>query len=88
MRSVFFNVFQSVIVVLYVLDNDTNFMVKVSVVLGLLIEVWKIKKVINITVHRDSSMLFGLIPMRISFAHKSSYTESDTKKYDQVTLDY
>ncbi|CAG2174858.1 unnamed protein product, partial [Oppiella nova] len=36
-RSVFFNVFQSVIVLLYVLDNDTNMVIKFSVGIGLLI---------------------------------------------------
>lgn len=45
MRSVFFNVFQSVIVLLYVLDNETNFVIKVSCFVGLGIEVWKITKV-------------------------------------------
>jgi len=44
-RSVFFNVFQSVVVLLYVLDNETNFVVQVSVFVGLLIEIWKINKV-------------------------------------------
>ncbi|CAG2122473.1 unnamed protein product, partial [Medioppia subpectinata] len=46
-RSVFFNVFQSVIVLLYVLDNDTNMVIRASVGIGLLIELWKIKKVVN-----------------------------------------
>lgn len=41
-RSVFFNVFQSVIVLLYVLDNDTNTIVRISVGIGLLIECWKV----------------------------------------------
>ncbi|KAF6773269.1 hypothetical protein AHF37_07330 [Paragonimus kellicotti] len=45
-RSVFFNVFQSLIVLLYVLDNNTNFVIIVSVFLGLGIEIWKIKKVL------------------------------------------
>lgn len=44
-RSVFFNVFQSVIVFLYVLDNDGNMMITISCFIGLMIEVWKIKKV-------------------------------------------
>lgn len=42
-RSVFFNVFQSVIVLLYVMDNDTNTIIKFSVGIGLLIEIWKVK---------------------------------------------
>ena len=49
-RSVFFNVFQSLIVLLYVMDNETNTVVKISVFIGLLIEIWKIHKVVNIKV--------------------------------------
>lgn len=41
-RSVFFNVFQSVIVLLYVIDNDTNTIIKISVGIGLIIEMWKV----------------------------------------------
>lgn len=41
----FFNVFQSVVVLLYVLDNETNFVIKVSCFVGLGIELWKITKV-------------------------------------------
>ena len=44
-RSVFFGVFQSLIVLLYVLDNDTNFVIRMSVFVGLGIEIWKINKV-------------------------------------------
>jgi hypothetical protein len=48
-RSVFFNVFQSTIVLLYVLDNDTNTVVRISCFVGLGIEIWKIRKVFFIT---------------------------------------
>jgi Cleft lip and palate transmembrane protein 1 (CLPTM1) len=44
-RSVFFNVFQSTVVLLYVLDNDTNTVVRISCFVGLGIEIWKIHKV-------------------------------------------
>ena len=44
-RSVFFNVFQSLIVLLYVMDSETNFLIKFSCFLGLGIEIWKITKV-------------------------------------------
>ncbi len=33
-RSVFFNVFQSFVVLLYILDNETNFVIIVSVFIG------------------------------------------------------
>ena len=49
-RSVFFNVFQSLIVVLYVLDNETNMVVVISCFIGLIIEFWKITKVVDIRV--------------------------------------
>lgn len=83
-RSVFFNVFQSVIVLLYVLDNDTNFLVRVSVGIGLLIELWKIQKVLNIEISRNERMLFGLLPFKIKFSDKGSYVDSSTKQYDLV----
>ena len=49
-RSIFFNVFQSIVVLLYVIDNDTNTMVIISIFVGLLIEIWKINKVVDIKV--------------------------------------
>ncbi|ESO06447.1 hypothetical protein HELRODRAFT_64937 [Helobdella robusta] len=85
-RSVFFNVFQSVVVLLYVLDNETNFVIKVSVFVGLLIEIWKIQKVIDIQLDRENKW-FDRIPM-IKIKDKSTYTESQTKKYDLMAFRY
>ena len=82
-RSVFFNVFQSAIVLLYVWDNDTNIMIRISVGIGLLIELWKIKKVIDIEVVHDEK-LFGLFP-KIRFSDKGSYVNSSTRQYDNVS---
>ncbi|XP_069117157.1 putative lipid scramblase CLPTM1 [Argopecten irradians] len=85
-RSVFFNVFQSLIVVLYVWDNETNFMVQLSVMVGLGIEIWKIHKVVNVKIDREN-LILGVIP-RLSFDDKSTYTESQTKKYDMMAFKY
>lgn len=52
MRSVFFNIFQSLIVLLYVFDNETNTMVRISVCVGILIELWKVPKILNFEVGR------------------------------------
>ena len=49
-RSVFFNVFQSVIVLLYVMDNETNTVIVISCFVGLFIEIWKINKAVDIKV--------------------------------------
>ncbi|KAJ1362845.1 hypothetical protein KIN20_022540 [Parelaphostrongylus tenuis] len=85
-RSVLFNIFQSLIVFLYICDNDTNWVVKTSVGIGLLIECWKIPKVINVEVVHDNK-IFGVIP-RLKISDKGSYVESDTKAYDEMAFKY
>ncbi|KAH9281009.1 Cleft lip and palate transmembrane protein 1 -like protein [Echinococcus granulosus] len=86
LRSVLFNIVQSVIVVLYVLDNDTNFVVRISVCIGLAIEIWKIHKVFKIRFDQNRKLFF-ILP-RPSFEWQSSYVESETKAYDQMAFKY
>ncbi|XP_003744055.1 cleft lip and palate transmembrane protein 1 homolog [Galendromus occidentalis] len=87
-RSVFFNVFQSFVVLLYILDNDTNTVVKISVFAGMCIEIWKVKKVVNVRVDRESRSVFGLLPFKIHFEDKGTYVESSTKQYDEMAFKY
>lgn len=56
MRSVFFGVFQSFVVLLYILDNETNFVVQVSVFIGVLIDLWKITKVMDVRVSQAATL--------------------------------
>ncbi|KAF7282407.1 hypothetical protein GWI33_002721 [Rhynchophorus ferrugineus] len=77
-RSVFFGVFQSVVVLLYVLDNETNMLIKVSCFMGLGIELWKIWKVVDIKVEDG----------KLVFKDKGSYVESSTKVYDELAFKY
>lgn len=67
---------------LYVLDNDTNVLIKISIAIGLLIELWKIHKVTNLEVDSQNKW-FNLIP-RIRLSDKGSYVESSTREYDLV----
>ncbi|XP_059156203.1 putative lipid scramblase CLPTM1 [Physella acuta] len=85
-RSVFFNVIQSLIVLLYIMDNETNTVVKISVFIGLCIEIWKINKVVNAQLDRENKIL-GIFP-RPRLTEKSTYTESHTKKYDILAFRY
>lgn len=85
-RSVLFNVFTSLIVLLYILDNETNFVVRVSVGIGLLIELWKIPKCMDVGIDRERK-IFGIIP-RITIKDKGSYVESSTKVYDMMAFKY
>lgn len=59
MRSVFFGVFQSFVVLLYILDNETNFVVQVSVFIGVLIDLWKITKVMDVRVRLGGHAVSG-----------------------------
>lgn len=86
MNSVLFGCFTSFIVLLYVLDNETNTVVRISIGIGLLIELWKVPKVVNITFDYENKYL-GLIP-RINFIHKTSYVKSNTNDYDRLAFKY
>ncbi|XP_073742791.1 putative lipid scramblase CLPTM1 isoform X1 [Callorhinus ursinus] len=85
-RSVFFGVFQSFVVLLYILDNETNFVVQVSVFIGVLIDLWKITKVMDVRLDREHKVA-GLFP-RPTFKDKSTYIESSTKVYDDMAFRY
>ncbi|KAJ8256399.1 hypothetical protein COCON_G00185510 [Conger conger] len=85
-RSIFFGVFQSLVVLLYILDNETNFVVQVSVFIGLLIDFWKITKVMDVKLDRENK-LAGIIP-RLVFKDKSTYVQSSTKIYDDMAFRY
>lgn len=84
-RSVFFNVFQSLVVLLYVCDNETNFVIKVSCFVGLAIEIWKITKVKDVSMNYEYRIMG--IPT-ITLADKGTYVESSTKQYDQMAFRY
>lgn len=77
-RTVFFSVFQSLVVLLYVLDNETNTLIRISCFVGLGIELWKIQKVVDVKIENG----------RIRFQDKSSYVESSTKVYDKLAFKY
>ncbi|XP_072319817.1 putative lipid scramblase CLPTM1 [Eucyclogobius newberryi] len=85
-RSIIFGVFQSLVVLLYILDNETNFVVQVSVFIGLLIDLWKITKVMDVKLDRENKIA-GLIP-RLVFNDKSTYVQSSTKIYDDMAFKY
>merc|ERR1719495_2226290 len=85
-RSVFFNVFQNLIVVLYVFDNDTNTVIRISCFIGLAIEMWKVTKVQDVTFDFENKIA-GLIP-RIQLDDKKDYEDSGTKEFDRMAFRY
>lgn len=83
--GILFGLFQSVVVLLYIFDNDANVMLIVGAAIGCLIDAWKITKVIDISL--DFVNLLGPFP-RLVFKDKSTYVESNTRQYDRVALKY
>ena len=78
--------FQNLIVVLYVFDNDTNMVIRMSTVVGLGIEIWKVTKVQDVSFDFENKV-FGLIP-RLKLDDKKDYEDSGTKEFDRMAFRY
>ncbi|CAF3245984.1 unnamed protein product [Rotaria socialis] len=85
-RSVFLGIFQSFIVLLYVFDNETNTMVRISVFVGIIIELWKVPKIVNFQ-NLPNEKWFGLIP-KYKYVFKQSYKDTSTSEYDRMAFKY
>lgn len=82
LRSMIVNTFFQVIILLYLMDNDTSYMVLMSNGIGVAIEVWKISKAVNVSLFdRDGNV-------SISWKETETYTESKTKEYDEIATDH
>mmetsp|Transcript_29612 Transcript_29612/g.46502 ORF Transcript_29612/g.46502 Transcript_29612/m.46502 type:complete len:733 (+) Transcript_29612:85-2283(+) len=78
LRSMIVNAAFSLVILLYLADNDTSFMVVASNGVGLVIEVWKISKAITIK-WEDG---------KIEWVEAQSYTKSKTKEYDEIATSH
>jgi Cleft lip and palate transmembrane protein 1 (CLPTM1) len=79
-RSVFVSGFCQLVIFLYLLDNDTTWMVLLSSGVGTVIEFWKITKVAKVSLDGER---FPFIRVQ----DRDSYT-STTKKYDDLAMRY
>lgn len=70
------------VIFLYLLDNDTSWMILASSGVGLIIEFWKIGKAMHIEIDRT-----GRIPM-LRFRDRESYAGNRTKEYDDIAMKY
>ncbi|KAG4108418.1 cleft lip and palate transmembrane 1 [Neocallimastix lanati (nom. inval.)] len=83
LRSLLMNIFTQTVIFLYLLDNETSWMVIISNAVGLVIEIWKIHKVVNIKF--DTS---GTIP-KIKFETRVKNEKVDkTNEYDVEAFKY
>jgi len=81
-RSIGVNAFCQVVIFLYLCDNDTSWLILFSSILGLIIEFWKITKAMHVSLDFSN----GYPALR--FQDRSSYTESDTQKWDREAMLY
>ncbi|KAK7824365.1 uncharacterized protein LOC112012307 [Quercus suber] len=81
-KSVVVSFICQLIVFLYLLDNDTSWMILASSGIGCCIEFWKIGKAMHIEIDRS-----GRIPM-LRFRNRDSYTQNKTKEYDDMAMKY
>ncbi|KAJ3319662.1 hypothetical protein HDV06_006155 [Boothiomyces sp. JEL0866] len=81
-RSIIVNVFFQTIIFLYLLDNDTSYIVLFSTGSGLLIEIWKINK--TVIVKRKSQFPYIEFIDRV----KPSKLAAKTQEYDALAFKY
>eukprot|EP00123_Amoebidium_parasiticum_P010703 comp20260_c0_seq2/m.25355 comp20260_c0_seq2/g.25355 ORF comp20260_c0_seq2/g.25355 comp20260_c0_seq2/m.25355 type:complete len:366 (-) comp20260_c0_seq2:718-1815(-) len=85
-RTIFTNLIFSTVILLYLYDNDTSYMILISNTIGLGIEFWKITKAVHVKVDTHNRIL-GIIP-RISFTDRATYKKTKTKEYDELAFRY
>jgi len=71
----------SVIIFLYLLDNDTSWMVLLSSGMGTVIEVWKMLKTVDVQVEWSNTYHIRGLPIRCPFifSYADSYESSETR---------
>ncbi|XVE83478.1 hypothetical protein DITRI_Ditri16bG0091300 [Diplodiscus trichospermus] len=81
-KSVIVSFLCQLIVFLYLLDNETSWMILASSGIGCCIEFWKIGKAMHIEIDRS-----GRIPI-LRFRDRDSYASNKTKEYDDIAMKY
>jgi len=78
LRSMIVNAGFSAVILLYLADNDTSYMVLMSNGVGLAIDVWKISKATTVSFDGGT----------IQWVEASSYKKSKTKEYDEIATSH
>eukprot|EP00026_Physarum_polycephalum_P004364 Phypoly_transcript_04382.p1 GENE.Phypoly_transcript_04382~~Phypoly_transcript_04382.p1 ORF type:complete len:377 (+),score=58.41 Phypoly_transcript_04382:840-1970(+) len=78
-RTIMMNCACQLIVLLYLFDNETSYLILISCCIGFAIEVWKVSKAMIVTIDRS-----GPFP-KLKFQDKQEYV-SKTKEYDEYAM--
>ena len=65
-------------------SENTSWLIMVGQGFGILLEIWKVTKTVNVRIQPTNS----IIPYRIIFEdkHVLTQTEADTQKYDKIAF--
>lgn len=89
-RTILANVFMQAVIFLYLLDNSdgTSWMILIGQGFGILLEAWKITRMVDIKVVATPPGSF--LPYKVVFEdkHKLSQLEKETKEYDEEAFKY
>ncbi|KAL3656383.1 hypothetical protein V7S43_018756 [Phytophthora oleae] len=77
LRTIVLNTFFQLVIFLYLLDNDTSWLILVQSGIGLIIEVWKIKKAVVFSRDADNNLVVSGV---------ESYEDSPTAEHDRVAV--
>ncbi|RLN31815.1 hypothetical protein BBJ28_00022081, partial [Nothophytophthora sp. Chile5] len=77
LRTIALNTFFQLVIFLYLMDNDTSWMILVQSGIALLIDVWKIKKAIVVSRDEDNKLVISGV---------ESYEDSPTAEHDRVAV--
>mmetsp|Transcript_37396 Transcript_37396/g.61982 ORF Transcript_37396/g.61982 Transcript_37396/m.61982 type:complete len:686 (-) Transcript_37396:192-2249(-) len=81
-RTMFLNTGCQLVIFLYLFDNETSWMVLSSSGIGVLIEIWKLRKAVTFALTWK-----GWFP-RLQWEDKKSYVDSKTKEFDALAMRY
>ena len=85
LRTVGMNVFFQVVILLYLWDNDTSWMILGSSVMGLGIEVWKLKKAMSVGISWPAGARLPVVQWETK---DDAYVRSKTKMYDDMAMSH
>jgi len=81
-RTVFLNVVCQGIILLYLFDRETSWMILISSSIGLVIEIWKVNKACDVHLGRWHGIPYPVLD------DKKSYSSNKTKTYDDLAVRY
>ncbi len=81
LRSLWVNLITEIVIILYLLDNETSYVILISTIAGLGVTIWKIFKTTNFKKKEDKKFPFYEID------YQQAYKET-TQEHDQAASKY